>query len=37
MADNETHFENVTIELSKINFAPPAPPVYIGGNRPASS
>lgn len=35
--DTETHFENVTVELSKMTFAPPATPVYVGGNRPASS
>ena len=35
--DRETHFENVTVELSKMVFAPPAAPVYIGGNRPVSS
>jgi hypothetical protein len=27
----------VTVELAKMNFAPPAPPVYIGGKLPASS
>jgi hypothetical protein len=35
--DKETHFENVTVELSKTNVAPPAAPAYAGGNRPASS
>jgi hypothetical protein len=35
--NTETHFENVTVELSKVSFAPPAPPAYVGGNRPASS
>lgn len=35
--DKETHFENVTVELSKMAFAPPAAPVYIGGTRAASS
>jgi hypothetical protein len=35
--DRETHFENVTVELSKMSFAPPAAPVYIGGTRPVSS
>ncbi|SRR5258706_317884 len=36
-ADRETHFENVTVELSKMVFAPPAAPVHIGGTRPVSS
>src|SRR5437667_2429589 len=35
--DTETHFENVTVDLSKTNVAPPAAPVYAGGNRPVSS
>ena|SRR5215813_9139868 len=35
--DTETHFENVTVQLSKTNVAPPASPLYIGGNRPVSS
>lgn len=36
--DKETHFENVTVELSRMVFAPPpAAPVHIGGNRPVSS
>lgn len=35
--DNESHFEDVTVELSKINFAPPASPIYVGGSHPASS
>lgn len=35
--DTETHFENVTVELSQRSFAPPAAPIYVGGNRPASS
>ncbi len=34
--DNESHFADVTIELAKENFAPPAAPIAIGGNRPAS-
>jgi uncharacterized protein YceK len=34
--DTETHFENVTIELSQRSFAPPAAPLYVGGNRTAS-
>ncbi len=35
--DNESHFEDVTVDLSKINFAPPASPIYVGGSHPASS
>jgi uncharacterized cupin superfamily protein len=35
--DTETHFENVTVELSKTNVAPPAQPLYAGGNRQVSS
>lgn len=34
--DNQSHFTDVTIELTKENFAPPAPPIAIGGNRPTS-
>jgi len=34
--DNESHFTDVTIELAKENFAPPAAPIAIGGNQPAS-
>lgn len=35
--DGISHFEDVTVKLRETNFAPPAPPVYIGGNVPASS
>jgi hypothetical protein len=35
--DLETHFADLTAELSQQNFAPPAAPIYIGGNRPSSS
>lgn len=35
--DTESHFENVAVGLAKISFAPPAPPIYIGGKRPATS
>ncbi len=35
--DHETHFANLTAELAEQNFAPPAAPIYIGGNRPSSS
>jgi uncharacterized protein DUF861 len=34
--DIETHFETVTINLSKIDAVPPALPVYAGGRKPAS-
>ena len=34
--DNESHFMDVTAELAKENFAPPAPPIAIGGNRPSA-
>jgi hypothetical protein len=36
-ADGGTHFQDVTIELRKVSFAPPAPPIYVGGDLPASS
>jgi uncharacterized cupin superfamily protein len=35
-SDNQSHFTQVTAELAKENFAPPAAPVAIGGNKPAS-
>jgi hypothetical protein len=35
--DNESHFAEVTAELTKQNFAPPAAPIYIGDSQPASS
>jgi hypothetical protein len=35
-ADNQSHFTDVTIELTKENFAPPAAPIAIGGNKPTS-
>src|SRR5262249_45850380 len=34
--DNESHFEDVTAQLTKTNVAPPAAPVYAGGNRPST-
>jgi hypothetical protein len=34
--DNQSHFTDVTIELTKENFAPPAAPIAIGGNKPTS-
>ena len=34
--DGDTHFQNVTAELGKTNFAPPAPPIYIGSDFSAS-
>ena len=36
-ADGNSHFENVTVELSKIEFAPPAAPIHIGGKVAASN
>ncbi len=35
--DNNSHFQSVTGKLSKTNFAPPAAPLYIGNNVPAST
>src|SRR5262245_4547486 len=35
-SDGNSHFENVTVDLNKTNFAPPAPPIYIGTDFPAS-
>jgi hypothetical protein len=35
--DNESHFAELTEELTKQNFAPPAASIYVGGNQPASS
>jgi hypothetical protein len=35
--DHETHFADLTAELAEQNFAPPAAPIYIGGNQPSSS
>jgi hypothetical protein len=35
--DKETHFQTVTVELTKTNVAPPASPAYAGGNRPVST
>ena len=34
--DNESHFENVTVQLAKTNVAPPASPAFAGGARPGS-
>ena len=31
--DNQSHFTDVTIELAKEDFAPPAAPIAIGGNK----
>jgi hypothetical protein len=36
-ADGGTHFQDVTVDLNKKDFAPPAPPIYIGGELPAST
>jgi hypothetical protein len=34
--DQQTHFTDVTIDLIQENFAPPAAPIAIGGNKPTS-
>ena len=36
-SDMETHFENVTVQLTKTNPAPPGSPLYAGGSRPVST
>lgn len=36
-ADNESHFAEASVELTRKNFAPPASPIYIGGSLPATS
>jgi hypothetical protein len=35
--DHESHFAELTAELAKQDFAPPAASIYIGGSQPASS
>jgi hypothetical protein len=35
--DGNSHFQSVTGKLRKTNFAPPAAPLYIGDNVPAST
>jgi hypothetical protein len=35
--DHESHFAELTADLAKQNFAPPAAPIYIGRGQPASS
>jgi hypothetical protein len=35
--DGNSHFQSVTGELRATNFAPPAAPLYIGGNIPTSA
>jgi hypothetical protein len=35
--DHETHFADLTAELTEQNFAPPAAPIYIGRNQPSSN
>jgi len=35
-ADEQSHFADVTIDLVKENFAPPAAPIAIGGNKSTS-
>ena len=34
--DGNTHFQDVTVDLRKTNFAPPAPPIHIGSDFAAS-
>jgi len=34
--DGNTHFQDVTAELRKTDFAPPAPPIHIGSDFAAS-
>ena len=34
--DGNSHFQDVTAELRKTDFAPPAPPVHIGSDFPAA-
>jgi len=34
--DGNTHFQDATAELRKTDFAPPAPPIHIGSDFPAS-
>jgi hypothetical protein len=34
--DGNTHFQDVTVDLRKTDFAPPAPPIYIGNDFAAS-
>lgn len=34
--DNKSHFADVTVDLTKENFAPPAAPIAIGGDQPVS-
>ena len=34
--DGNTHFQDVTADLRKTNFAPPAPPIHIGSDFAAS-
>jgi hypothetical protein len=35
--DGNSHFQDVSVELPRIDFAPPAAPIHIGGNVAASS
>src|SRR6266436_4880821 len=34
--DGNTHFQDVTVDLSETDFAPPAPPIHIGSDFTAS-
>ena len=35
-ADGESHFEDVEVELQKVNYAPPAPALYLSELFPAT-
>ncbi len=35
--DGESHFEDVSVDLELVEFAPPAPPVFVGGAEAATS
>ena len=35
--DQESHFAELTADLTQQDFAPPAAPIYIGGNQPAAN
>ena len=33
--DGESHFEDVTVEFSEADYAPPAPPMFVWGSQAA--
>ena len=35
-ADGESHFDTVTVDQQRMIAAPPAPPLYVSGENPAS-